>query len=78
MGSFATIRNLNGEQIDVPLEASGGREAGTVFIDGVPYHIERMAARALQRRYRVDADKEFEPKSDRRGRCVIVAPFSKG
>lgn len=77
MKHYATIQNTTGQQIDVPLSREGTREVGALLIDGVPYHVERMKAKTLQRQYRVDADKGYDPQCDRRNRCVIVAPYSK-
>ena len=74
---YTTIQSTNGQQMDIPLEREGGREVGTLLIDGVPYHVERIKAAALQRQYCVDADRDYVPQRDGRGRCVILAPFSK-
>lgn len=77
MKRYATIMNTNGQQMDIPLSTEGAREVGILLIDGVRYHVERIKAGTLQRQYRVDADEDYVPQRDRRGRCVIVAPYSK-
>ena len=77
MKHHATIQSANGEEMDIVLEREGGREVGTLFIDGVQYHVERIKATTLERQYHVDGDKDYKPQCDSQGRCVIVAPFSK-
>ena len=77
MKQYATIQSGNGQRMDVALETEGAREVGTLLIDGVPYHVERIKAITLRHQYRVDADKDYVPQCDGQGRCVIVAPYSK-
>ena len=77
MRHYATIQNTAGQQIDIPLLREGTREVGVLLIDGVRYHVERMKEKTLQRQYRVDADRDYTPQCDGRGRCVIVAPYSR-
>ncbi len=62
--------------LQVPLEKSGDREAGTIFIDDIPYHIERMPKNMMCREYKVDSDADYVPQTDNSNRCVVVAPFS--
>ncbi len=77
MRHCTTVANADGQQIEIALTREGTREVGTLLIDGVPYHVERIKAITLQRQYLVDADKGYIPQRDQSGRCVIVAPFSK-
>ena len=77
MRHYATFQNTTGQQMDIPLSREGTREVGALLIDGVRYHVERMKAKTLQRQYRVDADSDYAPQCDGRGRCVIVAPYSR-
>lgn len=77
MKQYITIQNIHGDRFDVPLLHDGTREVGMVLIDGISYHLERIKATTLQQQYRVDTDKDYKPQRDRRGRCVIIAPFSK-
>ena len=41
--STVNIQNKSGSVLCVPLELLDNREVATVFIDGVPYHLERMS-----------------------------------
>ena len=63
--------------LQVPLEKCGDREAGTIFIDNIPYHIERISKTLLCKEYKIDADPDYVPQTDNANRCVVVAPFSK-
>ena len=71
-----SIKIQNGLTLEVPLEKCGDREAGTVFIDDVPYHIERMSKKLLCKEYKIDADPDYVPQTDNANRCVLVSPFS--
>jgi hypothetical protein len=71
------IKTQNGLMLQVPLEKCGNREAGTIFIDDIPYHIERMSKKLLCKEYKIDADTDYVPQTDNANRCVMVAPFSK-
>ena len=71
------IKTQSGLMLQVPLEKCGDREAGTIFIDDIPYHIERMPKNLLCKEYKVDADPDYVPQADNSNRCVVVAPFSK-
>ena len=73
-----TIQNEDGQEVHVPLSPEADRDVGKLLIDGVPYHVERVNASTLQRLYRVDVDKDYAPQHDRSGKCVIIAPYSKG
>jgi hypothetical protein len=70
------IKTQSGLMLHVPLEKCGDREAGTIFIDDIPYHIERMPKNLLCKEYKVDADPDYLPQTDNSNRCVVVAPFS--
>src|ERR1035438_7637007 len=48
-----------GLTLQVPLEKFGNRETGTIFIDGVPYHVERMSKKLLCKEYKIDADTDY-------------------
>lgn len=61
--------------IEIPLVAEDGREVGTVLIDGVFYHFERLKRETLLSEYRVDADPDYDPQTDTDGYCYILAPF---
>ena len=71
------IKTQNGLMLKVPLEKYGDREAGTIFIDDIPYHIERIPKKLLCKEYKVDSDPDYVPQMDNSNRCVVVAPFSK-
>ncbi|MDX9715002.1 MAG: hypothetical protein RBT37_06210 [Dissulfurispiraceae bacterium] len=66
-----------GECLKVDLASDGQRQVGTIFIDGVRYHIEKIPVKEYRVNYRIDMDNEYEPHTDADGCCVIVAPFSK-
>jgi hypothetical protein len=63
--------------IEIPLVVEDDREVGTVLIDGIFYHFERIKKEALLSEYRVDTDPDYEPQTDAEGYCYILAPFSK-
>ena len=71
-----SISNVLGDSLVVPLSPDGDREAGLLVIDGILYHIERLAPECLVSEYRVDGDPEYRPHTDDSGRCVMIAPFS--
>jgi len=71
-----TIQTADGLKLQVPLENYGEREAATIFIDGVPHHLERMPGELLQQKYRIDADPDYVPMTDLSKHCVMVSPFS--
>jgi hypothetical protein len=62
--------------LQVSLENYGDREGATVFIDDIPYHLERMSKALLCKEYRVDTDPDYVPQADNENRCVTVTPFS--
>ncbi len=74
--TFIRIKTQSGLMIQVPLEKCGDREAGTIFIDDIPYHIERMSKNLLRKEYKIDADADYVPQTDNANRCIVVAPFS--
>lgn len=76
MSAYVTIQNIAGEQMNIPLSRDGRREVGTLLIDGIPYHVERLKVTTMMRVYRIDTDKNYTPQRDRHGMCVVVAPFS--
>jgi len=63
--------------LQVPIEKCGDREAGTIFIDDVPYHIERISKKLLCEKYKIDTESDYVPQTDNSNRCALVAPFSK-
>ena len=71
-----TVSNEHGDALAIPVFLEGDREAGSVVIDGIRYHIERMTREALLLRYRVDEDPDYRPRPDACGCCVIIAPYS--
>lgn len=70
-----TIRTQNGLALQVPLESCGDREGAMIFIDDVPYHIERMPKSLLCKEYKIDTEPRYDPQTDNANRCVMVAPF---
>lgn len=74
---FIIIKTQSGLMLQVPLEKCGDREAGTIFIDDVPYHVERMSKNLLREKYKIDTDSDYVPRTDHANRCVVVAPFSR-
>lgn len=73
---IAEIRTSLGEVIQVPLLEDNEREQACLVIDGVPYHFERISRSELVGDYKVDADPDYNPKSDSDGFCYILAPYS--
>lgn len=74
--SYAVIKNAQGFSLRVPLESDGNIERGSITVDGVHCHIERMSQQRLASLYRVDDDPNYTPASDSLGRCILVVPFS--
>lgn len=70
------IGNGLGEKIEVELEFEGDREGGSLFIDGISYHFERLEKERLLRDYKIDDDPDYHPKTDADGCCYLIAPFS--
>ncbi|MDE2058255.1 MAG: hypothetical protein KGL31_05445 [candidate division NC10 bacterium] len=71
------IASSDGDTISVPMQSEGPRQVGSVLVDDVKYHVERIRAAEYFSKYKVDADPEYEPQTDQNGYCVIFAPFSK-
>jgi hypothetical protein len=61
----------------VRLEKFEDRQVATVFIDNVPYHIERMSKDSLCGHYKIDTDSDYVPKTDSSNCCVMIAPYSR-
>lgn len=62
--------------VTVSLSREGDRLGTWLYIDGVPYHLERITCEQLQSEYVVDGDPDYAPRSDSDGYCMILAPFS--
>jgi len=77
MAKNLKIQNGYGETIEIALLRDGTRDVGQVFIDGVPYHIERMKSDELMSEYKIDTDPDYSPQRDKHGRCVLIAPYCK-
>lgn len=69
------LRTQDGSTLQVRLENWDDREAATIFIDDVPYHLERVSKELLCKEYKVDREPDYDPQADRESRCVMVAPF---
>ncbi|OHB75788.1 MAG: hypothetical protein A2Z34_04630 [Planctomycetes bacterium RBG_16_59_8] len=67
----------DGDTISVPMQLEGTRQVGSVLVDDVKYHVERIRAAEYFFKYKVDADPKYKPQTDQNGYCVIFAPFSK-
>ena len=66
-----------GDSINISLAIEGEREAATLMIGGVQYHLERIKKEQFVSEYRVDDDPDYQPQADSEGFCYILAPFSK-
>lgn len=77
MKEARTVQLGNGlnDSIEIPLVVEDDREVGTVLIDGVFCHFERIKKETLLSEYRVDNDPDYEPQTDAEGYCYILAPF---
>ena len=75
MEHIATITDGFGNSITLPLIFDGDRQYSQINIDGVPYHIERIPKSLLMSTYTVDADPDYQPQTDDKGYCYIIAPF---
>lgn len=69
------ITTQDGSTLRVPLDNCGDRDVATIFIDQVPYHIERVSKGVLCKEYKVDGDPDYVPQADKANCCVVVAPF---
>ena len=70
------IVNENGDSIRVSLDTTGDRHSTMLLIDGVRYHLDRVAGQQLTSDYQVDDDPNYSPTTDAEGYCYIIAPFS--
>lgn len=70
------VVTAQGKKIDIPLCSEDGREYAVLIINGVYYHIERVAKDDLIANYKVDLDPDYEPQGDESGHCFMIAPFS--
>lgn len=71
-----TIDAGAGKSVDIPIPFDGERFSAELYIDGIPYHLERIHKSVLGSEYIVDNDPDYAPKSDREGFCYIITPFS--
>ena len=71
------IKISNGiESMQVPIAHDGEHESGTLLINGMHYHFERIPKEQFIEEYKVDSDPDYSPQSDSEGYCYIIAPFS--
>jgi len=70
------ITNGLGATIEVELEFEGDREGGSVVINGINYHFERLKKERLLSDYKIDDDPDYQPQADADGCCYLIAPFS--
>lgn len=70
------IGNGRGEKITVEIEFEGDREAGSIVIDGINYHFERLKKERLLSDHKIDDDPDYDPQADADGYCYFIAPFS--
>jgi hypothetical protein len=71
------LSNSRGEGLEVELTPEGGCLLGLVYVDGVPYHVERVFAELLNGKYCVDADPDYRPRAGLGGYCILFAPYSR-
>lgn len=76
MKEKVTIQSCS-DFIEIPMEVDDGREVGSLQIDGVSYHFERIKKETLLSEYKVDGDTDYQPQTDTKGYCYILAPFCK-
>jgi len=70
------ITNGLGATIEVELEFEGDREGGSITIEGINYHFERLTRERLLSDYKIDYDPDYQPQADADGYCYLIAPFS--
>ncbi len=70
------ITNGLGAKIEVELEFEGDREGGSITIEGINYHFERLTKERLLSDYKIDDDPDYQPQTDADGYCYLIAPFS--
>lgn len=51
MNKMVVLENGNGEMLTIELTPEGDTFLGSVRVDGVPYHVERVSAERLRTRY---------------------------
>lgn len=73
---IATFDFGSGRALEIPLAHEDEFQSAHVYIDGIPYHLERVPNSVLGSQYIVDNDPDYAPKSDRDGFCYMIAPFS--
>jgi hypothetical protein len=70
------ITNGLGAKIEVELEFEVDREGGSITIEGIHYHFERLTKERLLSDYKIDDDPDYQPQTDADGYCYLIAPFS--
>ncbi len=70
------LENDRGEILEVELTPECGHLLGVIHVDGVPYHVERVQASLLSKKYCVDVDPDYHPQSDENDSCILLAPYS--
>jgi hypothetical protein len=76
MGRAVTVTTADGQALTVDLAGSDGREATTLYVGGLPCHLERIRREELTSLYRVDGDPDYSPVADQEGYCYLLVPFS--
>lgn len=70
------ITNGDGGKSEVELEFEVDREGGSIVIEGINYHFERLTKERLLSDYKIDDDPDYQPQTDPDGYCYLIAPFS--
>jgi len=68
---------MGGSPIAVDLDTDCPRPSATIFVAGVPHHLERIHRDDLLRSYRLDDDPDYVPATGADGYCFILTPFSR-
>lgn len=74
---YAQVSSGDGQTLRLTLLPEGDRHVGSIVIDGVWYHLERIKGRQLVCDYKVDLDEGYQPQTDGAGYAYIIAPFSR-
>lgn len=71
------LEDIAGAVTVLQLEAEAERQCATLFLNGVPHHLERIRHEDFVQRYKVDEDLAYEPMCDSSGYCFVIVPFGR-
>ena len=72
------IENEQGDRLPVKVKDEGGKPLGTVFIEGIPYHVFLAERQDIVGGgvYKLDTDPDYRPTKSKSGRYALISPYS--